>query len=106
MPIVGDSWALTLDVPVGLKKMHEKYGNLVGFNLGGLPAISISDYETITSICAKDEFCYRPPQPGFEMFRREDVIYDRNTSLVFGHGPHWQSLHNFFLRFDMNIQYN
>ncbi len=98
LPLVGDAYRLTADIPVGLKYFHKKHGNIIGLNAGGLLTVSISDYETIQKTMAMDEYSHRIKMSGFEIFRRDDPIYEENTSLVFGHGAQWNVMHRFSLR--------
>ena len=100
LPVVGDAIALGQDVAVGLVKLHKKHGNVVGFMLGGYPAISIGDFETLQKTYGTDEYSNRTPAPGFEIFRRDDgVKNDENTSLSLGHGQQWNIMHNFAVRY-------
>ncbi len=97
LPLIGDAWALGKDLAPGIIDLHRKHGNLVGFSLGGTPAVSISDFETIQEALAKPEFNSRPPQPGIDLYRRE-VGPPRPAGLVLVDGDTWSRIHRFSLR--------
>ncbi len=98
LPFLGDALSLGLDVPVGLAKLHKKYGDVVGFMMAHHPAISIADFDTLQKTMATDEFSHRPPVPGLELYRREGEIPDISSGIVFGYGHAWKKIHRFALR--------
>ncbi len=100
MPIIGDALALGKDIAPGLVELHKKHGNLVGLSLGGTAAVSISDFETIQEVLAKDEYNVRPPAPGFEMYHRKSRrTTPEGTGLVFASGETYRRIHRFTLRY-------
>ncbi len=101
LPIVGDALSLGMDLSVGLKNLHKKYGNLVGFSMGSHLAVSVRDFATIQKILHMEEYSRRPPVPGLNLYRRPDKTMeseDSGTSLAMTDGPLWKSMSRFTKR--------
>ena len=99
-PIFGDALGLG-DGPLSeeLAKLHQKHGDLVGFSLGNTPAVSIGDFDTIQEVLVKEEYSSRPPQQGWEMFKRKGYkVTNEGIGIVFSYGETCKRIHRFTLR--------
>lgn len=98
LPVVGDLLSVGSQLPSGLECLHKKYGKIVGLNLGGLPTVSVADFDLIQSALAKEEFTGRPPMPGLSTIRGGSMPNGTLPGIIFGYGPDWLKFRRFSLR--------
>jgi hypothetical protein len=105
LPIAGDGYAFK-NIPEGFESLHKKYGKIVGLNLGGVPTVSIADYDLIQEAFDKDDFSGRPNASGL-MYSRgaysgiegRDALGGNYPGIVFSEGSNWTEKRRFSLRY-------
>nr|WAQ80658.1 methyl farnesoate epoxidase/farnesoate epoxidase [Tigriopus japonicus] len=95
LPLLGDSLTLDSNFVDGLDKLRIKYGDVVGFYLGPMRAILISDLAMIQEACSKEEMMDRPQF--LPDFRRYLLKNGELAGIGFSNGINWTEQRRFTL---------
>nr|AIL94129.1 cytochrome P450 CYP3032B1 [Tigriopus japonicus] len=95
LPLLGDSLTLGSNIVDGLDKLRIKYGDVVGFYLGPMRAVLISDMAMIQEACTKEEMMDRPmflPEFRKYLLKNGDL-----PGIGFSNGINWTEQRRFTL---------
>jgi len=100
LPIIGNIHNIGLDIKAAFQKWRVQYGDLVGFQLGGQPAVVISDFETLKKAFKEDKISGRPKaiKEIFHAFFQKDESDKSDGGIVFGDGQQWKEQRRFALK--------
>ncbi len=97
LPVIGDGWCLGKDTYKGFKTLAQKYGPIVGIQLGETLTVVVASYDLIRDACEHEDFVARPAYPANEEVRGTSGK-DGLPGVILSSGQTWVEQRRFALK--------
>ena len=104
LPFFGNCFELGSDIIKGCERLHDTYGPVVGFFLGPLRTVVISDFDLMKTVLSQDDCADRPHFNTVALLRGGVTQVGGTTpGLIFGNGATWVDQRRFSLHALKNL---